>query len=101
MVQTSSPRDDRADANLDLARKRARLSEEPDSSESVAIEALVPDFVDSHHRDAVIRIGTDEAMDTPGVSPDGVTMDLLGELRQELAENYYLDVDRLHCLSRW
>lgn len=62
MAPTSSPRDHDADANPEVSRKRARLSEEGDSASSrgsVEIEALAPELISEDPTNAIAMDGGD------------------------------------------
>ncbi|KAK4541346.1 hypothetical protein LTR36_008104 [Oleoguttula mirabilis] len=65
MAPTSSPRDHDADANPDVARKRARLSEEgesPASQGSVEIEAFAPELIGMDPSNAIAIEDDDSSM---------------------------------------
>lgn len=75
MYQTHSPRDDGVDSNPDLSRKRARLSESPNSSDTVSIEILAPEELEIDAANGIV-IETDDFYDMEGthepVWPDQV-----------------------------
>ncbi|KAK4561687.1 hypothetical protein LTR86_004366 [Recurvomyces mirabilis] len=57
MAQTCSPRDHGVDANSEVSRKRARLTDSPTSNDDIPMEALEPECITPDYGDAIVIEG--------------------------------------------
>ena len=102
-------RDHAADANLDLTRKRQRLSQEPESSpltspESVIIEVLAPEEVGASFATA-IEVNDDPTMETYSASfqlwPESTPIQQLENLYRLLTSGYYIHSEVITSFTLW
>lgn len=107
MAPTGSPRDHDADANPDVSRKRARLSEEGDSpvsNDEVEIEALAPELMGGDPINA-IEIDDDENMapysESFQVFPNKDPIVQVKHLHRRILAEPYLQISWFIDASSW